>query len=776
MPKKKPRPTPANPPAPAAAPIAPSVPSAASPPPARPVTSFVPPEPDGELGFRAIVDIVWSGKWIVASVLAIALAVGGVRTTLAVPIYQADALMQLEGRVGGMGLHDMMGAYSGDTRADAEIQILQSRLVLGQVVDRLDFDRIVVPDYFPVIGEHLARRYSGASPAPPRLGSPGHAWGGETLRVDRFDVSETSPHRHVVLVAGEGESYEVRTPRGERLFSGRVGEASGLPAEESGGDPALEIFVSELIARPGTRFHVRRQDRLGAIHRLQRNLSVRPEPGGILRITYRGADRAELVRVLDGLMHVYMRQHLDRRSAEAQQSLDFLDNYFPELRAQLEAAEQVYNDFRREHGAVDVSAEMSRTVNRLTAVEAELAQLDVEEAEIARRFTEQHPNRIALQDKRQRLQRERHQLQRRVESLPEREQEAMRLRREVDVADQLYVGLLNRAQELRMVQAGTIGNVRILDHAVVGPVPVSPNHSQARTQSLMLGLLLGVGLVFTGHFLQRTVRDPEALEQALGMPIFSVVPHSRVEAAAARRALRRRRRRGEHATPILAKTHPQDPAVEGLRSLRTSLHFALTKPQSNVIALTSPHPSSGKSFVSINAGFVYAETGKRVLVIDADLRRGCLHEYLGRGRGPGLSELLAGRAKLENVIERIEGTTLDVMPTGALPPNPSELLMGEGIPRLLCEAREAYDLIVFDTPPALAVTDAAVIGANVGAMFLLVRAGRSHLSEIEAAVKRLQTSGICVTGLLFNDLGARRQTYGKPYAYYQYEYTASEGR
>jgi tyrosine-protein kinase Etk/Wzc len=747
------------------------LPSPAPQPQASPSPVYAPPA--DEISLRDLFDIVLGGKWIIAGVTFLATTFGVAYALLTTPIYEAEALVQIEDQRGGVpGFEELTLAFGGTTLAEAEIEILRSRLVLGEVVDRMNLEIVVRPERFPALGAYFARRHAGTSPAPPRFGASRYAWGGERLQVDRLDVAPQLTGQAFALVAGADGHFTLRDAAGATLLDGPVGEAHEVTSVNPG-KRILEIFVSDLEARPGTQFQVARRSRLRAIEDLRGRLRIqeRGRGTGILQLTLQGEDPVWLKEILDGLANTYLRQHVERRSAEAQQSLSFLEKHLPELRAELETAEERFNAFRREHKAVDLSADTQHLLSQIVQVESELARLELQHVEEAQRFAAQHPRMQTLRQQRGRLQATKAELEARVDALPDRQQEALRLRREVDVATELYTSLLNTAQELRVVQAGTVGNIRILDYAEIPERPVKPRRSMIAVLSMMLGLMLGMGLVFVRQALQRTVQNPDALENELGLPVYTVIPHSREEERASKAA---RRKKGT--TPLLARDYPQDPAIEGLRSFRTSLHFALLRSKKNVIAITSPQAESGKSFVCINAGHVFAEAGKKVLVIDADMRRGYLHGYLGRGRAPGLSEVLTGQAEAMEAIHALEGSNLEVMPTGTLPPNPSELLMGDALGRLLDELGQTYDLVIVDTPPMLAVTDAAIVGAHAGAMFMLVRAGKSQLEEIEAAVKRLHHNDIQVAGILFNDLGAQKSGYGayKYQYYYQYRYSSRD--
>jgi tyrosine-protein kinase Etk/Wzc len=737
--------------------------------PAPPPPSPPPPDAYDVIDLRDYADLLVAGRWTLAATTALALVGGVAFAVLSTPIYEAQTLIQVEDQRSALPGFEAFSGLSGAIPIESEVEILRSRFVLGQVVDQLDLRTVVIPDRFPVVGSYFARRWRGEGPAPARFGAQRHAWGGETVRVDRLEVASHLQGQPLTLIAGEGGRYAVLGPGGRVVLEGEVGEA----AATSGEQPEAEIFVSALVARPGTRFHLVRRSRLRAMENLRGGLTIRSRgSGGFLEVTLQGTEPDRLQRILDELANTYLRQHVERGSAEARSRLAFLEAQMPEVRAQLEEAEERFNAYRRERQAVDLSADTQHLLSRIVSIESELGQLDLQILDEGQRFAAQHPRMQTLRSQRSRLQAAKADLERRVDALPDRQQEVLRLRREVDVTTHLYTNLLNTSQELGVVQAGTIGNVRIIDHAVTGERPVKPRRSLTVALSLALGLMLGMGLVFGRNAFHRAVDDPDSLEQSLGLPVYTVIPHSRAEAAARRRA----KRRGQVA-PILARDQPQDPAVEGLRSFRTSLHFALPEAGCNVIAVTSPHADSGKSFICVNAGHVFAEAGKKVLVVDADLRRGRLHDHVDRGREPGLSEILAGRVEAEEAIHSLEGTDLDVLTTGTLPPNPSELLMSPAWRLLLDALRARYDFVVVDTPPILAVTDAAIIGATADAVFLVARAGRSRIEEVASSLRRLEHGDLKVTGLLFNDMGARRSGYGvsRYEHYYRYDYLNREG-
>jgi tyrosine-protein kinase Etk/Wzc len=224
---------------------------------------------------------------------------------------------------------------------------------------------------------------------------------------------------------------------------------------------------------------------------------------------------------------------------------------------------------------------------------------------------------------------------------------------------------------------------------------------------------------------------------------------------------------------ILAVDSPEDAAIESLRNLRTALHFGMMDVKNNCIMIAGPSPTVGKSFVSINLAAVLTRPDKKVLLIDADMRRGHLHQYLGLQRENGLSEFISGDIPIGEALHPTSIPNLTLIPTGTMPPNPAELLLHQRFTNCLKVLGPHYDHIIIDSPPILAVTDATIIGQMAGGTLMVLKAGEHPMREIEQAVKRLKQAGVNVRGLLFNDVNVQSQRYGAGKYSYQYSYKKS---
>ena len=418
-------------------------------------------------------------------------------------------------------------------------------------------------------------------------------------------------------------------------------------------------------------------------------------------------------------------------------------------------------------GSVDLEKEAASLLDQIVSVDQDLTKLRQEREALIRRFTAAHPSVVTIDAQIHDLQQLAERMEKQVRSLPQTQQQILRLKRDVEVSTTLYTGMLDTYQQLQVVKAGTLGDVRIIDRAVLPLGAVKPNAGRVLMIALLLGIAGGVGLVLLARMLRSGVADPELIERHLGLPVYATVLHSRMQQklqSSMRRAVTRE-------NYVLADADPQDSAVESLRNLRTALHFATLGAESNVLMIAGPMSGVGKSFITVNLATVLAMSGKRVLMIDGDMRRGCLHEYFGRSRENGLSEVLAGALLLEQAIQASGIEHLDLVTSGSIAPAAAELLLHSRFSGLLTEVGRTYDYVLIDTPPVLAVADAGIIGRFAGAALLVLQAERHPLRQVEHAAKRLQLAGANLRGVLLNDLRSAAASYAYGYSYgYGYGY------
>jgi len=724
------------------------------------------PDDGDDIHLLDLLDVVLDNRWLVLGIAALVLAAGVGYALLSTPVYRADTLIQVEDtKVGGANglLSDVSGMFDIKSPATAEIEILRSRLVVGQAVANLQLDLDIEPKYIPVVGSWLARRASGLS-NPGFLGMDGYVSGTESLRLARFNVPKALEGGRCTVVLG-AEGYALISPDGEVLGEGRIGQPLKFKYQGAEG----ELLVSGAQGKPGAAFHVTRYSRLDVTGRLQDKLSIgeQGKQSGMIRSTLEGSDPALIARTLNEIGTLYVRQNIQRKAAEAEKSLAFLDTQLPQLRKELEASEKKFNQFRGQNHVFDLDGEAKVMLEQGVKLQTSLIELQQKRKELEARFTNAHPSVQAVDAQIKTINGELAKLNTRAKTFPTVEQDLLRLTRDVKVNNELYTTLLNSVQQLRLVKEGRVGNVRMVDEAAVPELPVKPRRALVVALAGVLGLLAGLALAFVRNSLRPGIKDPSEIEQHSGLHVFATVPHSEMQVRQAKAI--KDKVGGSHVLAVLA---PADPVVESLRSLRTALQFAMLDAGSNLVLFTGPTPGIGKSFTSANFAAVVGAANKKVLLIDADMRKGHLNHYFGQGRECGLSEVVSGSVPLARALRPDVVPNVDFLSTGILPPNPAEVLMTPATQALLQQVSSQYDLVVIDAPPVLAASDAGILAPLVGAVFMLARAEVTSLGELQEASKRLLQTGVRVRGVVFNDLDMAKRRYGYGLGYkYKYRYT-----
>ncbi len=735
-----------------------------------------PQQQDDEIDLLALFATLWNSKLLIAAITAVFMVLGVAYALLATPIYRANAIVQVEEKSPGLpGLSDVSEMFGSESAAVTEIELIKSRSVLGAAVDKLNLDIIIEPHYFPIIGQAIARRFSGAEGevASPTMGLSGYAWGGEALRISTFEVPAGLFGEAHTLLAGEPGHYALYSPDDELVLEGRVGETAR--------SPGYALFVTELSANSGSRFEVVRKRRLSAIIALQETLgaSERGKDSGIISLSLEHESPAHAEQVLNVVAQGYLRQNVERQSAEASKSLEFLRQQLPNIKRDLEEAEHKFNDYQVEVGSVDISAEAEALLDQVVDIEAGIASLQLQQAELDRKYTRDHPAYQAWREQLSEQRARKAQMSDRIKALPATQQELLGLKRDLEVGTAIYTQMLNNIQELDIVRAGTVGNVRIVDDAAVNvEEPVKPKKALIVVIATLLGGFLAVALVLIRAALNRGVENPDDIE-AIGLPVYTSIPLSeeqrKLDGIGNRRRAISKKMRNQHPHDLLAQKSPTDIAVESLRNLRTSLHFAMLESDNNVMMISGPSPNVGKSFVSGNLAAVVAQAGQRVLLVDMDLRKGYIHKMFGMEADDGVSDVLSKRVSVQQAIKPTRVGELFLMPRGTIPPNPSELLMSKGLSELINEVKGQFDLIIIDTPPIMAVTDAAIVGRQCGVTMIVTRYGLNPIKELEMTKQRFEQNGITVKGVVLNAVERRASGYGYGYGYgYQYEYKSDK--
>ncbi|SSO21780.1 tyrosine-protein kinase [Acinetobacter nosocomialis] len=680
--------------------------------------------------------------------------------------YSVDAMVQVEDSKGAASaallgdLSKASGGLSQKSPADPEIEILRSRMVLGQVIQNLNLDINIKDNQSSLIGKLVSQDQSKLEYRHDAVICTNQ---NNNLIVKQLSVPEYYLDKPLKLEFKDVNQFTL-TYKDQVVFNGLLNKKNILNTDKG-------LWQVQLNTQGNLKDHSYTLTKLAlptAVNQFNTIYGV-AEKGkmtGVIGLSYLGQDPEHITQVLNSVLNVYHEQNIERKSLESKQTLAFLEKQLPELRKQLEDSEIKFNQFREKYKTVDVNAESELLLKQNIDLEKLKIELQQKQAELSAKYTNDHPLILQIDAQITEINKKIADLNNRLTQLPETQRLYLQLYRDVKVNTELYTSLLNSYQQLKIANAGEIGNVRIIDTAVEPVKPIKPKKLIVLILSIFVGGFIGVLIALLRKMMRSGVNDSTQIENELDLPVYATVPRSPIQET--RMSILKKKK----SIPILAVKSSDDIAIESLRSIRTAIHFALTSAKNNIIMIAGPSPEVGKSFISTNLATIFAQGNKRVLLIDADMRRGYMHKYFDVDVKPGLSELLSGQADLTQVLHKTQVANLDVITRGKSPANPSEMLSSTQFKDLLEKFQTQYDHIIIDTPPVLAVTDGIIISQYTGVNLIVARYAKSHMKELELTINRFEQAGVKVNGFILNDI---QRSSGSGYGYnYAYAYKAQK--
>ncbi|MGF6779630.1 polysaccharide biosynthesis tyrosine autokinase [Paraburkholderia sp. GAS334] len=736
---------------------------------------FLSPTNDGALHARDVIRMLSDHVWTIVATTLVVVALTAAYVFLVTPVYTADALVRVDApdpNALGIAPQGQVLMQKAAPPTAAEVAMMQSRTVLEPVLHKYGYDLTVKPRSIPLLGLISSKFAKAGSPSRAWFGLKTYAWGGEQIHVDTLNVPPDLENVALRLRALEGNRYEVIDPDGETLLTGKT----GVMASEGN----VSMLVSRLVARPGTEFEVTPWNKVNALKRFSHDVKVleKGKETGVVQISFDSSNPMLAANVANGIAEGYVAATITNHRMNDSKTLDFINQELPRLREELRQTEAKLTSYQSEAGSLQPTVEAQSYLQGGIDFQRQIAALQLQRTQLLQHFTPTSPPVANIDQQLAQLNEAKSKFDARFNNMPVSERKNVDLTRNAKVAESIYVAMVNKAEELTVRRAGTTGNVQIVDSAIRPADPVSPNVPLVMGASVGVGLMLGALLVFTRSRLLTGVSDPHFIEREMSVPVLGSVLYSAHQAQLDRQVPRRNfaGNIGEgmllaganpthagansilppEAHYLLARRGPHDSSVEALRGVRTALQFNVGEASDKTVVLTGPTPGSGKSFVAANLAVLEAETTKRVLLIDADMRCGRLAPLFNQPNSGGLAELLMGKVDLEHAIRDVGIPGLSFISCGAYPANPSELLMMPRFRQLLEHLNHRFDLVIIDTPPLLAVSDAAIIANGAGKTVLILRSGMQTEEEITETITKLERAGAWVVGVVFNAVPLRR--------------------
>ncbi len=539
------------------------------------------------------------------------------------------------------------------------------------------------------------------------------------------------------------------------------------------------------------------------------------------------------------LAAAYIQQNLEARFVTTEQAKEWLAKQLEDLKAKVEKADEDLQAFGSQHDIISLEDKENVTVQRLTELNEALTraeaermakealykqinartldslpailenkliqdlkqvyiQLEAQYMKLSETFKPEYPEMVRLKNQMQSIQKRmdaeishivagirndyesnlrkesliRQAFQQQKAKALEMKDKAIQyniLKREADANRELYKGLLQRMKEAGVSARLTASNIQVVDQAERPTGPYKPNKRLNLLLAVVVGLFLGVGLAFFFEYLDNTVKTPEDVEQLIRLPSFGMVP----EISNGRR--KRLEKGASYPVELITYCHPKSMLSEAYRNIRTSILLSFSEKPPKKIAITSPNPEEGKTTTVINTAIALSQTGAQVVIVDADLRKPRIHKIFNHENGLGLSNFLSGHADLESVVKKSEVPNLFYIPSGPLPPNPSELLSSNLFKKMVESLEARFDHLVFDSPPVLGFTDSIILSNAMDGVILTVLGGKTPRETLQRAKEVLQQVNIKILGVVINRVDIRRSDYG--YYYYRYHsYYRKEGK
>lgn len=735
-----------------------------------------PHEGEAVIDLRLLLNLITAHKLFISIVVVVCLVLGSVYAFTRTPMYQSTALIEVEGssnqasnllalmNVGGAA--GAAGLSSSASPAEIETSLLQSEYIMADVIDRLKLNISVQPHYMPFVGKLYAKLNTDNSQSFITKFFSSFSWS----MMDKVNIAELSVPNYLegtqfqLVIGKTPENYALYTKDGEKILTGIVGQK----AVSTNAQFPISITVSSLAAMPGTSFSVAKESTKAVMEDVLANLNIQEKGDrtGILELAYQSPTPEFSQVFLNTVLNVAVAKNIATKAEEAGKTLEFLKKQLPTVTQQLDNAETSLNSYRSRTGNVDAETEAQILLQQIIALQKEAEDLKLKKLELLQNFTEQHPYVIAMEQQQGLLNQRIKEVEMRLREIPQAAQEAANYQRDIGVQGGIYTNVIQNMQQMEMLKASTVSTVRVLTFASFAVLPVKSKTGIIIVFSIMLGFFASFGVLLLRQALMTKVEDPLVVEKALGLSTLAIVPFSQHQANLMKRMQKERTQKRY----LLSELKPKDVAVESVRGLRTSLKLALLEADREIIAISGCSPGIGKSFLSSNLVKLFAELGSKALLIDADMRRGHTYRMMGGRRELGLSEYLQQTDMALSAVVQELAPNVSFISTGDYPADPTELLMREKFHQLLDKAAKDYDLVIIDTPPILAVTDAALILKYTAVNLLVVGAGKDQLKEIQHAKATLEKTGVKLAGMVFNNLNGSVEKYGNG-NYYNYYYS-----
>ena len=675
--------------------------------------------------------IIRRRRWLILQTVAAVISAAMVMTLLMKPVYEATSKLIFEGQRGVFMLSGQGGIGAEGPRLGTQVELIQGRETAKRTARLLEEEGLRV--------------------SPSEVQQSTRARAIEDTDLVRVDVLHHDPRTAASMANAAAQAFiewsEQRTKQGSRdtaEYIGRqleVARADLLEAENR-----LRAFKESRGVVALSEETAARMNRISALEQDSARTAV---------------DAREAQRRIAVLRGHLARQNENLASGQAirdNELIQSLQARLVDLEAQLAQARERYTDRYPTKVIAELEAQVALTRQQLSrqvgaVVSGSAGALSLQEATLAD-LSRYESNLLALQARRQALEIYLHRERSKLADLPSQELELARLTRAADTAAKIYTSLLERSQEAKINQVMQVGNVHLGEPAIVPTAPIKPKPALNLTFAAVLGLLLGLGLAFSLEYLDNTVKTPSEATRYLGAPVLGIIP-----------------KLSDESRHPIALEKPRSPVTEAYRTLRSNVSFTGLGVAVPAVLITSAGVGEGKSVTAANLAVTMAQTGKRVILVDSDLRRPVLNKIFQLDGGPGLTDVIMGTASLDQALRSTAVEGLQVLPCGQRPPNPAELIDSDAMAQIVADLKQRAEIILFDSPPVVPVTDALLLAAYCDEVLVVCEAGAASRPGVLRARQLLEQARAPIAGIVLNKIEPGKHGY-----YYEYYYYYGDGQ
>jgi len=694
-----------------------------------------PAQNNNEMHLQSLLRIVFLDKWLLAIITVCLLTLGIFSLLMRPSQYQTNAILQIENKpnkIENFSKMNWLFSMRTESLSDIDAALMKSRFILDKVIDKLGLDISVQPHLFPFIDRWVT------------------PFSNNQIKVDLFDIPNSYVHERFKIITDDQQHFKLYDNDHKFILAGSVGQLIKNSSLQ------IALRVTQLNANPHSEFYIAKLSRERLLQSLSKTIRIEDVEGtafnqfgmksGILKLSLSGIDPLKITTIVNTIAEITREWDVKKKAQEMHNTLNFLYQQLPLAQKALRDAENAFKDYSIKTGKIDLNEESAKLFAELRDVQRNITTSSWQRSLLSSELTENHPDVIAIANKIKLLKHREQELQIELNTLPNHKQIALALNRDINMKNTLYMQLLSQIQEYKIAEAGVVSNVNILAPALL-PQESLPRH--LFTKIIMLGFFsLGIAMlsVLLRRRLQGYIFHPSWMEQQFEIPTTTVIPFSKTKPTSQ------------------CMLSNDDSITEAICGLYTHIKLSELRDK-QIISLLGSAEKIGKSFIAVHLAHIIADNGKKVVIIDADLRRGKLENYFKLYKSPGLSELLIDAVTLENCLHKTKYTNLYFISSGYYPKKPSELLLRDRFKKILTELARQFDYIILDTPPLTTAGDSAIIAANSEINFMVIGSDTERSNDMQSTIKRLNQAGISIHGSIYNNLkkNTYRGTYGRVY-------------